>query len=258
MKQRAMRNARPAVLAFALAVLAAMPVGAADTARVRTIATVVLDSWFDASYRLKIEDVLLVGVLPSLTLEARAAWEDTAGWNGLQFGIGPVVNLTPNLYLVALYGLGVDSDAVFSHEIDASLNHESATTAVSIGVKADWLPSTGYWYFLPSLGGKFHPISALGLFGKAFVAIDRDGQASGSFWGEADWSVTPSIALRAGGTMGYAGEFGWSAIAGINVAITPKVLLKYTFKYLAEPVDGLPGSPVKNGVENGLVLDVRF
>ncbi len=111
---------------------------------------------------------------------------------------------------------------------------------------------------MPSLGGKFHPISALGLFGKVFVAVDRDGQASGSFWGEADWSVTPSIALRAGGTMGYSGEFGWSAIAGINVAITPKVLLKYTFKYLAEPVDSLPGSPVKNGVENGLVLDVRF
>jgi hypothetical protein len=111
---------------------------------------------------------------------------------------------------------------------------------------------------IPSLGGKFHPIPALGLFGKAFVAIDWDGQASGSFWGEADWSVSPAIALRAGGTMGYSGEFGWSAIAGANVALTPKVLLKYTFKYLADPVDTLPGSPVKNGVENGLVLDVRF
>jgi hypothetical protein len=36
------------------------------------------------------------------------------------------------------------------------------------------------------------------------------------------------------------------------------VLLKYTFKYLAEPVDGAPGSPVRNGIENGIVLDVRF
>ena len=239
-------------------VLAVVLAAAPAEAGVRTIATVVLDTWFDASYRVKIEDVLLVGVLPSLTLEARASWEDTADWHGWQFGIGPVVNLTQSLYLVALYGLGVDSDAAFSHEIDASLNHETATTAVSLGVKADWFPSTGYFYVMPSLGGKFHPIPVLGLFGKVFVTIDRDGQASGSFWGEADWSVTPSIALRAGGTMGYSGEIGWSAIAGVNVAITPKVLLKYTFKYLAEPIDSLPGAPVKNGVENGLVLDVRF
>ena len=51
-----------------------------------------------------------MGVLPSLTLEAQVSREDIAGWHGWQFGLGPVVNLTPNLYLVALYGLGVDSD----------------------------------------------------------------------------------------------------------------------------------------------------
>jgi hypothetical protein len=258
MRSWTIRKARAASLALALAVLAVAPLGAADAARVRTIATVVLDTWFDASFRLKIEDVVLVGVLPSLTVEARAAREDIEGWHGWQFGLGPVVNLTPNLYLVALYGLGVDSDAVFSHEIDASLNHETATTAVSLGLKADWVPSAGYWYVIPSLGGKFHPIPVLGLFGKVFVAINGDKQVFGSFWGEADWSVTSSIALRVGGTMGYSGEFGWSAIAGVNVAITPKVLLKYTFKYLAEPIDSEPGSPVKSGVENGLVLDVRF
>jgi len=249
------RTARAAAAALVLAALAAAPLGAIT---VRNIATVVLDTWFDGSFRTKVEDVLLAGVLPSLTLEARVAREDTAGWHGWQVGLGPVVNLTPNLYLVALYALGVDSDAVVSHELDASLNHETATTAVSLGVKADWFPSGGYFYAMPSLGGKFHPVPALGLFGKVFVAVDSDGQAAGSFWGEADWSVTPAIALRAGGTLGYTGEFGWSVIAGVNVAITPKVLLKYTFKYLAEPPAGLPGEPVRNGIENGLVLDVRF
>ena len=255
MRRHAIRMARAAGLTLAFAFLAAVPLGAAG---VRTIATVTLDTWFDASWRMEAEDVLLVGVLPSFTLEARVAREDTEGWHAWEFGIGPVVNLTPNLYLVALYALSVDSDAAVRHELDASLNHETATTAVSLGAKADWFPSTGYFYVMPSLGGKFHPIPSLGLFGKAFVAIDRDGEASGSFWGEADWSVSRAIALRAGGTMGTSGEFGWSAIAGVNVAITPKVLLKYTFKYLAEPVESLPGEPVKNGIENALVLDVRF
>jgi len=250
-----LRLVRGVALSIALGVAAAaVPAGAA----VRNIATVVLDTWFGGGFRVKVEDVVLAGVLPSLTLEARAAREDIPGWYGWQFSLGPVINFTPNLYLVALYSLGVDSDRVFSHELDASLNHETATTAVSLGAKADWFPSSGYFYAIPSLGGKFHPIPSLGLFGKVFVAVDSDREASGSFWGEADWSVTPALTLRAGGTMGYTSEFVWSAIAGVNVAITPKVLLKYTFKYLAEPIDSEPGSPVKSGVENGLVLDVRF
>lgn len=242
---------RAAAVAFALAAVSA-------AAEVRTIATAVLDTWFDGSFRTKVEDVVLVGVLPSFTVEARVAREDVAGWHGWQFGLGPVVNLGPSVYLVALYGLGVDSDGAFSHELDASLNHETATTAASLGLRGDWMPSSGYWYLIPSLGGKFHPVSALGLFGKAFVAVDRDRRVSGSFWGEVDWRLHTAIAVRAGGTMGFSGEFGWSAIAGVNVSISPKVLLKYTFKYLAEPPDGPPGSPVKNGVENALVLDVRF
>ncbi len=250
-----MRIRRSVVIACVLAALAAAPLGAVT---VRTIATIALDTWFDGSFRTKVEDVTLVGILPTITLEARVAREDTAGWNGWQFGIGPVVNLSPSLYLIALYALGIDSDTVVSHELDASLNHETTTTAVSLGLRADWFPSTGYFYAIPSLGGKFHPVDALGLFGKVFVAVDRDGGVSGSFWGEADWKVIPAISVRAGGTMGYAGEFVWSAIAGVNVAITPSVLLKYTFKYLAEPLDGLPGAPVRNGVENGIVLDVRF
>jgi hypothetical protein len=49
-----------------------------------------------------------------------------------------------------------------------------------------------------------HPVEALGLSGKAFVAIDGD-SVSGSFWGEADWQVTPAIAVRAGGIVGYSG-----------------------------------------------------
>jgi hypothetical protein len=249
------RKARAAGLALAFAILAALPAAAAS---VRTIATVVLDTWFSDGFRVNVEDVLLVGVLPSLTLEARVAREDASVSHGWQFGIGPVVNLTPNLYLVALYGLGVANSDISNHEIDVSLNHETATTAVSLGAKADWFPAKGLWYVIPSLGGKFHPIPALGLFGKVFLAIDSEGASSGSFWGEADWSVTRVIALRAGGTMGCSGQFVWSAIAGVNVAITQEMLLKYTFKYFDEPIDGRRGSPVKNGIENGLVLDVRF
>ena len=250
---------RARMMGIGLALAAGLAVAPLGAAGVRTIATVELDTWFDAGgWRLSAEDVLLIGVGKSFTAQAWVGRKDTEGWHGWEFGLGPVVNLTPNLYVVALYALGVDSDATYSHELEASLNHETASTAVSLGVKAVWFPSLGDFYAMPSLGGKFHPIPSLGLFGKAFVAVDQDGQASGSFWGEADWTVSRVIALRAGGTMGYSGQFVWSVLAGVNAAFTPKVLLKYNFKYLAEPLDDRPGAPIKEGVENGLVLDVRF
>jgi hypothetical protein len=249
------------VLALTLAAAAAAPAAAEPS--VRTIATVLLDTWFDSSFRATAEDVLLVGVLPALTVEARVEYQATRGTEDdrdeWQFGLGPVVNMTPQLYLIALYGLGVDSVGNVSHEFDVSLNHETASTTVSLGVKADFWSLEDY-YVMPSLGGKFHPIPPLGLFGKVFVAVDRDRQVSGSFWGEADWTVTRVLALRAGVTMGSTstGELGWSAIGGVNLSFTPKVILKYTFKYLAEPPENEWTSTVKEGIENGLVLDVRF
>jgi hypothetical protein len=259
MKMRTRRSVRAAALAIAFAALAVMPLGAAT---VRTIATVTLDTWLDGSFRVKAEDVLLLGVRPSLTLEAWVKYQATRGTpdpDEWQFGLGPVVNLTPQLYAIALYGLGIDSDGNVNHELDVSINHETATTALSLGVKADFWPSKDF-YVMPSLGGKFHPVPALGLFGKVFVAVDDQGQVSSSFWGEADWSLNTVVALRAGGTIGYtfARELGWTATAGVNVAFTPTVLLRYTLKFLAEPPESEWTSHVKHGIENALVLDVRF
>lgn len=249
-------RARMMGIGFALAaVLAAAPLGAAG---VRTIATVALDTYFDESFRLRIEDVLLAGINPSFTIEALVAREDTEGWHEWEFGIGPVISFTPKLYFIGLYTLGVSSNDESTHELEVSINYETDISSISLGAKADWFPSSGYYYVMPSFGGKFHPFPALGLFGKAFITFDSSGQASGSFWGEGDWTLSRLIALHAGWTMGYSGNFGWSAIAGINFSFTPKVVLKYFFRYLAEPVENVPGAPVKNGIENGLVLDVKL
>ena len=243
------------MMVLTLAVLAAIPAGADG---VRTIATATLDTWFDGSFRVRLEDVLLVRAGPTLTVEARVSREDVPGWHGYQVSLGPVVNITEYLYLDAVYGLGIDSDGSFTHEIDVSLTRETASTAISLGVKADWFPSTGYFYALPSLGGTFHPVPPLGLSGKLFVSVDRNGAVAGSFWGEVDWAFIPSIAVRAGCTLGNADEFAWSLIVGVNVVVSQAVMLKYTFKYLADSLDALPGSPVRRGIENGLVLDVRL
>ena len=67
-----------------------------------------------------------------------------------------------------------------------NFNYETDTTATSLGAQGRLVPATGYFYYLPSISGKFHPVPALGLFGKFFLSIDSEAVVTESFWGEAD------------------------------------------------------------------------
>ena len=190
------------VLALALAAVAA-PLGAAS---VRTIATIVLDTWFDGGFRTKVEDVTLVGILPKLTLEARVSREDTAGWHGWQVGLGPVVNLTPNLYLVALYNSrrrfrrGVQPRARREPQ-PRDRGHRGLPRAESGLVPVDRILVL---HAVP--GREVPPRRRPGPVRQGLHRRGRRGGVSGSFWGEADWRVTPAITVRAGGP--------WATAAG--------------------------------------------
>jgi hypothetical protein len=253
--------------AFVLAcVLAAAVCGAAAAEGLRNIACVTGTAYFDGSWRLESSDVFLARLVPALTVEAKLARVDSDGWYQHLFYLGPVVSFTDNLYLEAVYGLGLEgrygqglgSVELFTHEFNVNLNYETASSATSLGLRADWFPQSGYYYFLPSVSGKFHPLPALGLFGKFFLSIDSEEALTQSFWGEADWRFSPLLAARAGFTVSRASAFGYSLIAGVDFFFRPAWSLRYTFQYLSDTIEYLTAPQPYSGIANTLVLDVRF
>ncbi len=224
----------------------------------RNIASFTANSYFNGDWRLETTDVLLARIASPLTAEVKITRVDTPGWNQHFFFLGPVVSFTETLYLEAVYGLGIDSDGFFTHEINANFNWETETTATSLGLKADWFPESGYYYYLPSISGKFHPLPALGLFGKFFLSIDSGAVLTESFWGEADYRFSPMFRARAGFTVSKADTFGYSLIAGVDFFFCPTVALKYSFQYLSDTVEYLTSPQPRSGIANALILDLRF
>jgi hypothetical protein len=64
--------------------------------------------------------------------------------------------------------------------------------------------------------------------------------------------------IRTGFTISWAGTFGYSLIAGLDMRFSPGVLLKYSFQFLANTVDYLTEPENKYGIRNSLFLDIKF
>ena len=245
------------VLALAGALTAAVStVAAADG--FRDIASVAVTNFFDGSWRVETTDVFLARIIPALTAEARITRIDSPGWFQHTFFLGPIVSFGDAFYAEAVYGLGIDSAGLFTHEANVAANYETASTTTSLGLKADWFPESGYSYYLPSVSGKFHPFTALGLFGKFFLSIDSAGVVTESFWGEADYAFSPLLRARAGFTVSRAEAFGYSVIAGIDLSFSAAFALKYSLQYLADSVEYMASPQQRSGIVNALLIDVRF
>jgi hypothetical protein len=230
--------------------------GAADG--LRNIASVTLVSYFDGSYRLESIDAFLARLSPAFTVLIRASRVDTPGYWQHVFTAGPVVNFSDNLYAELTYGLGIDSVGDFTHEAETNFNFETEATWAGAGLRAVFFPASGYFYFLPSFSGKFHPIPALGLFGKAFISIDSDTVVTNSFWGEVDYTFSPRLTANVGFTVSRAEALGYSLIGGVKVFFTPNVSLQYSLQYLSDTVTYLAAPQPRSGISNGLILDWKF
>jgi len=246
---------RIVLLAAAIASIAAASSAAEG---LRNIASVTATTYFNGDWRVESTDVFLARVWRPLTIEARITRVDTIGYFQHTFYLGPIVNFTDTIYASAIYGLGYDSAGELQHEIDAEADYETDTTATSLGVKADYFPSTGYYYFLPSVSGKFHPVPALGIFGKFFLSVDSIGVVTESFWGQADYRFSPWFAALAGFTVSRANAFGYSFIAGLDFSITRDIEVQYTIQYLSDTVEYITSPQPRSGLVNALVLDLRF
>jgi hypothetical protein len=243
------------VLACALALAVS---GGAAAEGFRNIASVTATAYFNGDWRVETTDVFLARVIPALTAEARITRIDTGGWYQHIFFLGPVVSFTDSLYAEAVYGLGIDADGLYTHELNANFNYETDATATSVGLKADWFPGSGYFYYLPALSGKFHPLPALGLFGKFFLSIDSDAVVTESFWGEADYRFSRLLKAQAGFTVSRADAFGYTLAAGIDLTFTLACTLKYSFQFLSDTIEYLDSPQPRSGIANALILDARF
>ena len=249
-------------LAFGLAALAP---AAADG--FRSITTVTGDYYFPnpaasstGSYFVETDEVLLVRLVPALTLEAKITRNDFIGGPQHIFYLGPVVNFTDTIYAVAVYGLGLDASGSPIHEVDLDFNWETDTSAAFVGLKAEYFTANGSWYFLPDIGGKIHLLPPLGLFGEFFMSWDSARQVTGAFWGEADYALSPVVSILGGFTVSFSRDLGYSLIAGVTVAFTADVSLKYKASFLSNAVEyqTLPTPTTNYGVENLLSLDWKF
>jgi hypothetical protein len=250
-----------ACLLAGLVILAVCGSGAAEG--LRNIASVTAEAYFNGDWRIETTDVFLARIVPALTAVARITRVDSDGWNQHLFYLGPVVSFTDTLYLETVYGLGIDSedsDGRFSHELDVNFNYETETSATSLGLKASWFPGagSGYSYYLPSISAKFHPLAALGLFGKFFLSIDSEAVLTESFWGQADYRFSPLLGARAGFTMSRADAFGYSLLAGIDFFFRSGLTLRYSFQYLSDTIEYLTSPQPRSGISNALILDARF
>jgi hypothetical protein len=247
------------LLAFLLH--AARPV-AADG--LRSITTVTADYYFPSSssesYYVETDEVFLARLIPALTLEAKITRNDFSGGPQHIVSLGPVVSFTETIYAVAVYGLGFDVQGNLIHEVDADFNWETDTSAAFVRFKGDYFTSGATWYVLPSLGGKFHLLPALGLFGEYFMSWDSSRQVTGAFWGEADYTLGPVVTLLGGFTVSFSRNLGYSVIAGAEVTITEDMVLKYKFSFLSNVVEyqTQPAPTTNYGIENLLSLDWKF
>jgi len=248
-----------ACLLAGMLILAVCVGGAAEG--FRSITSVTAEAYFNGDWRVETTEVFLARVIPALSAVAKITRVDSEEWNQHLFYLGPVVSFTDTLYLEAIYGLGIDSgdsDRRFSHELDVSFNYETDTTATSLGLKANWFPGSGYSYYIPSISGKFHPLPALGLFGKFFLSIDSDAVLTESFWGQADYRFSPLFGARAGFTVSRGDAFGYSLLAGLDFFFRSGLSLKYSFQYLSDTIEYLISPQPRSGISNALILDVRF
>jgi hypothetical protein len=254
------------VLVIMILILCTLPAAAQG---IRNITAIAFSYYFEdetnkepAAFRLESRDVLLIRIKPWLSLKTDISRIDSDDFYALYFGFGPVINFTKTFYLDTTVEIGINSDGDLSYKVEGSLSQESDTASLSIGARGNFFPAedsaNDYYYFLPSISGAICPIPQLRLFTKLFFSIDKDQAMTGSVWGDVAWSFTSLFAANAGFTLSYADDFGYSVIAGMKLSFSENISLKYQFQFLSDTIQYLETPQTKVGIENGLILDIRF
>ncbi len=225
----------------------------------RNIANIGFDYYFDGSFVLKIDNVFIARIASFLSLEARVLREDQADYNNTTFFFGPIFTITPSLYTISTYGLGIDSDRQFSHQVRTDINYETADFWAGAGARAVFYPGQDYYYVIPSAGVKVYFTQDISMLAKYFLSLANDETKSHSLWLQGEFFIGDVFSLKAGATAGVNYEesidkgssYSYSIIGGAGFKIDPGFMLRYTFEYLGDTADA-------HGIRNLLTADIRF
>jgi hypothetical protein len=225
----------------------------------RNIANIGFDYYFDGSFTLKIDNVFIARLASFFSLEARLLREDQQDYNNTTFFLGPIFSITPQLYTVSTYGLGIDSDGQFSHQIQTDINYETADFWAGAGARAVFYPGQNYYYGIPSAGIKIFFTPDISLLSKYFLSLANDETKSHSLWLQGEFFLGDVFSLKAGGTggvnfeesIGKGTSYSYSIIGGAGFKISSDFTLRYTFEYLGDTADA-------HGIRNLLTADIRF
>jgi hypothetical protein len=227
--------------------------------RFRSITSTIFNYYFDETYRIDSLEVFLVKILPAFSIKTEAGRIDqNDNRYAHTFGLGPIINITPNFYMDAGYALTMNSDDEFSHKIDINFTQETEESIISFGFRVHYFNVNIYYYYLPSISGAITPLPQLRIFSKLFFSWDRYEEVSGSLWSEVSWAFTSLFSANAGFTISYTEGFGYSIISGCKFDFTKKISLKYFFQYLSDTVVYNETPQKKTGIGNGLIFDIRF
>ncbi len=230
----------------------------------RNITGIRVDSYFDDTYGMTLENVFIAPVIEDRLQvhgEVRNETDNRSGTVRTLTGVhaGPIFLFTRHLYGLVVYGGSFRDSGNLVHELRGQLHYETARYRVDGGVRGFLEPEEDVAYLVASIGGRVGITERGGLFGKYFLGYNNDKEVSNSVWMEGDYRFTPRISARFGGTLGTGETDGtaldsslqYSVISGVSMALSDRVTLRYQLEYFDQA-----GNP--DGVRNLVLLDLRF
>jgi hypothetical protein len=241
---------------------------------IRNISSMGIDTYFDGTLALDINQVALFGLTDRLSAEVRLQRQDTPVLHETTVSLAPVFIVGEHNYYIVRYGLGIgtgaeDSTSVsqsrtLSHDLTLDANYESARLYGNLAVTGSYYPDNDYWFVLPSVAARLPLTSRLNLLGRYFFSYNSEDAVSNALLVESGYRLAERFTIKAGATASLdlrrpagrpdadrASEWEITGITGFSFQVRPTLALRYHLAYLGR-LDRA------DGIRNILVLDASF
>jgi hypothetical protein len=233
---------------------------------IRNISSAQIDTYFDGTVAVEINQVLLFPVVDWLSGEVKVQRQDSPVLGETTISVAPIFLPGNGIYIIARYGLGIGAGAEntdagsrernISHDATVDFNYETATLYLNAAIRGSLYPADDYWFVLPTVAGRIRVTENVGVLGRYFFSYNSLAATSHALLTEVDVDLSARVRVTGGLSGGLTlsdGELQWetTGLGGIDFRIQPQLVLSYQVEYL-----GRIGRA--DGLRNVLVLDASF